>query len=263
MLNRWEENKVRWSISLHGTFIISSSEIEKKLCQAGEMEIWELTVTSNQTPSKTFRDICVKLNTTLLWIVVHLHVKKKNDSAHQGERTKRRQGSNGRGDNMTLGPSCWEAYKMPLPHTLTFEPTVRRRLAAHTSPFYNPAINVRTGSGRRPKSWSLHSHQILVAFMAIPGFVLGRETGCRVQWVRILGRNTEEAVIAFLITSFLSWNWKSEPSGYRCWISHTPGNRCRTHFFLRVCVCTHEYTQGPMQRFQRLRRIYFSPNSNS
>ena len=133
MLNRWEENKVRWSISLHGTFIISSSEIEKKLCQAGEMEIWELTVTSNQTPSKTFRDICVKLNTTLLWIVVHLHVKKKNDSAHQGERTKRRQGSHGRGDNMTLGPSCWEAYKMPLPHTLTFEPTVRRRLAAHTS----------------------------------------------------------------------------------------------------------------------------------
>lgn len=32
--------------------------------------------------------------------------KEKNDSAHQGERTKKRQGSNGRGGNMTLGPSC-------------------------------------------------------------------------------------------------------------------------------------------------------------
>lgn len=131
MLNGQEENKVSWSKSLHGTFIISSTETEKTLCQAGETEIWEFTVTSNQTPSKTFRDICVKLNSSVN--CSPSTCKDKNDSAHQGERTKRRQGSNGRGDNMTLGPACWEAYKMPLPHTLTFEPAVRRRLAAHTS----------------------------------------------------------------------------------------------------------------------------------
>lgn len=34
----------------------------KKLWQEGRMEIWGLTGTSNQTPSQTFREICVKLS---------------------------------------------------------------------------------------------------------------------------------------------------------------------------------------------------------
>lgn len=56
-------SKVSWSKSLCGIIIIKSSDTEekKRLWQTGVMEIWGLTVTSNQTPSETFGEMCVNL----------------------------------------------------------------------------------------------------------------------------------------------------------------------------------------------------------
>lgn len=61
----------------------------KKLWQAGGMEIWGLTATSNQTPSETFREICIKLS----WVNCGpLTCEEKMTLAHQGQRIKRRHG---------------------------------------------------------------------------------------------------------------------------------------------------------------------------
>ena len=62
-----DEKKTRLvGANLFMALLLSIPVKQRKNCQAGEMEIWELVVTSNQTPSKTFRDICVKLHTILL-----------------------------------------------------------------------------------------------------------------------------------------------------------------------------------------------------
>lgn len=133
-----DEKKTRLAgANLFMALLLSIPVKQRKNYQAGEMEIWELVVTSNQTPSKTFRDICVKLHTILLWIVVHLHVKKKMTLP-----TKKREQ---RGDRVVMaGVTTWclvfpteKLIKCLCPHTLTFEPTVRRGLAAHTSTVFS------------------------------------------------------------------------------------------------------------------------------